>query len=322
MTKSTHRVEVVRLPAVEPHPNADSLGIVRVCGYQCVVRLGDWHEGDVAAYVQPDSVVPLSGPFAFLDRDGTGGTYRVRVVRLRGEVSQGVLVPAPPGLAPGDDAATVLGVTRYVPPETSDEDGPSPPGSGLIPVYDVESARRYAAELFRPGEMLVVHEKIHGENGRWTWQDGRLYAGSRTRWKSDDSAWAQAIRRYPEIVDWLKDHEGWTLYGELYGAVGGFPYDQRNRQRGIRFFDVLDARGRFLPLADASLVVCGPIAHQWAPLLGAIPYTTVDALLPYAEGRSTLGDHVREGCVVRPSDRDGHPRPVLKLVGDGFLMRQ
>lgn len=322
MTKSTHRVEVVRLPAIEKHPNADSLGIVRVCGYQCVVRLGDWHEGDLAAYIQPDSVVPLSGPFAFLDRDGTGGTYRVRVARLRGEVSQGVLVPAPEGMVPGDDAATALGVTRYVSPETSAEDGPPPPSSGLIPVYDVESARRYADELFVPGEMLVIHEKIHGENGRWTWHGGQLYAGSRTRWKSDDSAWAQAIRRYPAVVGWLRDHEGWTLYGELYGAVGGFPYDQRNRQRGIRFFDVLDDRGRFLTYDETWNAVSEEIAADWAPLLGAVSYSGVGDLLPYAEGKSTLGDHVREGCVIRPLHREAHPRPVLKLVGDGFLMRQ
>jgi hypothetical protein len=42
-------------------------GIVHVFGYQCVVRLGEWAEGDLAACVVPDSLVPLDRPeFAFL----------------------------------------------------------------------------------------------------------------------------------------------------------------------------------------------------------------------------------------------------------------
>jgi hypothetical protein len=81
VTKSTHRVEVVRIGTIEKHPNADSLGVVRVYGYFCCVRLADWRPGDLAAYVVPDSLVPVDHPeFRFLADASKGRSHhRVKV---------------------------------------------------------------------------------------------------------------------------------------------------------------------------------------------------------------------------------------------------
>ena len=38
-----------------PHPNADSLSIVKVWGYEVVVRSADWAGIDRAVYIVPDS---------------------------------------------------------------------------------------------------------------------------------------------------------------------------------------------------------------------------------------------------------------------------
>jgi hypothetical protein len=51
MAESTHRVEIVPVN-LEPHPNADTLSIVRVFdGYTCVVRTADWEGVPFAAYI-------------------------------------------------------------------------------------------------------------------------------------------------------------------------------------------------------------------------------------------------------------------------------
>src|SRR5437868_1923176 len=87
---SRHEVPIVRIAAVEPHPQADRLEIVRLWGYTCVVGKGQFRAGDLACYVPPDSVVPSGPPFEFL------GDHRlIRVRRYRGVVSQGLLIPAP-----------------------------------------------------------------------------------------------------------------------------------------------------------------------------------------------------------------------------------
>ena len=36
MSNSTHRVNVVKIEEIHVHPNADTLGIVYIGGYQCV----------------------------------------------------------------------------------------------------------------------------------------------------------------------------------------------------------------------------------------------------------------------------------------------
>lgn len=112
MPNSTHKVEVVKLNNIKDHPNADKLQIVEVWGYICCIQKGQFGKGDLAAYIPPDNVCDTNKPwFHFL-----GKHNRIRVKRLRGIVSQGLLVKPPFGAKEGDDVAEQLGVTHYEPP--------------------------------------------------------------------------------------------------------------------------------------------------------------------------------------------------------------
>lgn len=193
--KSTHRVEVVPV-RLEPIPGADKVALARVHGYTCVTARDQWADGALGAYVPPDSLVDPARPeFAFLARDARGdGLVRIKAKKLRGVLSFGLLVPAPPGSRAGDDVAARLGVTHYEPPvkgfggvpgtSLGGEECAGPP-LGHVPTYDVEAFRRYAHEVFTPGEPVVVTEKIHGANARYTFCGGRMYCGSRTAWKRE-----------------------------------------------------------------------------------------------------------------------------------------
>lgn len=96
---STHKIEIVKIESIDAHPDADKLGIVKIWGYQVCVGLDSWKEGDLAAYVMPDFMVPIDrSEFAFLDTGKGRSHERVRVKKLRGVLSQGLLAPAPEGL--------------------------------------------------------------------------------------------------------------------------------------------------------------------------------------------------------------------------------
>lgn len=110
---STFRCEVVPVTLL-PHPNADSLSLVQVFGFTCVVRTADWVGRDRGVYVPVDAVVPDRPEFAFLD-----GHRRIKARRLRGVFSMGLLLPAPWDAEVGDDLTEALGVTKYEPPEES-----------------------------------------------------------------------------------------------------------------------------------------------------------------------------------------------------------
>ncbi len=144
----THEAKVVRVGAILPHPNADKLEITMVGGYQVVIGKGTFKEGDLAVYVQPDSVIPQTEPFKFIWQDHVGidgvvpeKRRRITVKRLRKEYSEGLLMPvadfgykytnagwqtpnATDRLYPdsgndyifeGQDLAALIGITRWVP---------------------------------------------------------------------------------------------------------------------------------------------------------------------------------------------------------------
>lgn len=319
MSKSTHAVEVVPV-VLTPHPNADSLSIVRVHdAYQAIVRTADWQDRALGAYAPPDSVIP---PGLVPGIEG-----RVRAIRLRGLISEGLLISAPDGAQVGDDVAEVLGIGHYEPPlnaSTGGEAAPAP--SGYVPTYDVEAARRYGS-AFVVGERVISTEKIHGANGRWTFRDGVMHAGSRTEWKqrTDERGrqilWWAALDAHPEISAWCEAHPRDVLFGEVYGQVQDLKYGRNDAQ--IALFDVF-RDGAFMSHDAAREAGAG---LPWVPVLYDGPFTTVDELGQHAEGRSMMpgADHVREGCVVRPERERSHEkagRVVLKLIGRDYLTRK
>lgn len=230
MDKSTHKAEVVRIAKLEPHPNADSLSIVKPfgSGYEVVVKTSDWKPGDLAVYIVPDSMVPLDEPeFAWL-KERPEGKYnlsgrvyhRVRVARLRKVYSQGLLIKAPEGVNVGDDCAPLYGMWHYEPPVKTGSSKKMPAGSQAEPkplcnppVYDIDSIRRYA-EVMRDGEPVAVTEKIHGANCRFTAEDRGAFSfsfrdrGLSVRFGSWALTWrpVQGFRRVkmPEYMRWMR----------------------------------------------------------------------------------------------------------------------
>lgn len=325
MSNSTHRVEVVPV-VLEPHPKADSLSIVRVfAGYTVCVRTDDWRERPTGAYVPPDSIVDSARPeFSFLKTEGRD-RERIKVKRLRGVVSMGLLAPTPDGAQIGDDVAETLGVTHYEPVQQLAAGDQCDAPKGYYPVFDVESMRRYA-DAFEVGERVWVTEKIHGANGRWCFVDGEMHAGSRTTWKKRDAGviWWKAMETHPEIEEWCRANPNWTLYGEVYGQVQDLRY---GIERGVRvaLFDRLSPNGIWLGPTHARNLD-GAAALPWVPIIAeAVPFD-LEAMLALAEGKSLVpgANHVREGCVVKPMHERVHDvcgRVCLKIVGNGYLER-
>lgn len=323
---SNHKCEVIRLGPPSRHENADTLEIFRVFGWSVISKMGTWKEGDLAAYVVPDSLVDTTRPeFSFLKPRPNSTGHRIKAIRMRGVYSQGLLVPPPAGAVEGDDVAEQLGIRRYNPPEplSSGGDNEKPP-SGLAPCYDLESFQRYAATVLTEGEPIVVTEKIHGANARYTVRDGRLYCGSRTAWKLEDekSIWWKAAKKYPNLTALLAANPGFVAYGEVFGQVQDLKYGRTGVD--LMFFDLMRPDGTFLNARDAYAI----FMEYGVPMVPALEITTFDRekCLALAEGPSMVegAKHLREGCVIRPVQERVHPdfgRVVLKIVGNGYLER-
>ena len=325
--KSTHRVEVVRVEKVDKHPNADSLSIVHVWGYACVVRTSEFPVGSLAAYIVPDSIVPLDRPeFAFLKdpKRPDKKAERIRVRRFRGALSQGLLLQAPPGSKEGDDVSDILGVTRYEPPLETTTGGEleNPPEGLLVPKYDVEDIHRYPAK-FIDGEEILITEKVHGSNSCFVWYQDRMWVRARHDWRKDDpkSLWWLGSRSCPEIETWCRAHPGVVVFGECYGKVQNLKYGLENEIK-VAVFDIWD-HSRFLDVDEARSVGAG---LPWVPTVHRGPYS-FGKVVELSAGPSLVpgAKHMQEGVVVLPvRERTDLElgRVQLKCVSDEYLEKE
>lgn len=177
------KVSVVSIDDVQPHPNADRLDLAVVAGWNCVVRKGEYVKGDKVVYIPIDAVLPpeLEGKLFPIDSKVKLKNSRIRTIKLRGAISQGLVVRLDEvGLndrvAVGTDVREDLGITKYEPPASSVpshmQGAAKGPKKGNNPHFkkytDIENFKWYK-DLFAPGEPVYVSEKLHGTSARFGW---------------------------------------------------------------------------------------------------------------------------------------------------------
>lgn len=310
---STHSVNVIEIAEIVPHPNAERLEIVMVNGWQAVVKKGQFATGDRAVYIEPDYTVPTDRPeFSFLAKPGRD-RHRLKAVRLRGELSYGLLIPVPDAVASAPIGANVmadLGIARWEPEvklTMADELPQDQWPATYAPKFDVESYEKFP-HVITDGELVIVTEKVHGANARYTFTDGVFHQGSRQRWLIPDGGhiWARAAAHNPAIRRWCEANPGVVLYGEVYGNVQSLTYGLgKGEVRFIAFAAVkqgrwMDQGDLFSDLANATIPHC--------PVLHAGPFNH-DAIKRIAEMDSEVAaskGHMMEGVVVVPERERFH----------------
>lgn len=104
---------------IQPIPGADSIDVATVEGWKVVVKKDEFKVGDKVVYIEIDSIVPDIPEFEFL----RPRKFRVRTIKLRGQVSQGLIVPITilPGKYQdkevGFDVTDILKIEKYEPNE-------------------------------------------------------------------------------------------------------------------------------------------------------------------------------------------------------------
>ncbi|WP_200303660.1 RNA ligase (ATP) [Streptomyces adelaidensis] len=351
---STLRVTAEVL-TIHEHPDADALELAQVGLYRAVVAKGVYRTGDTAVYIPEQSVLPaaLIEELGLTGRLAGSGADRVKAVRLRGELSQGI-VCRPRALAEEDLSAAVtdgtdfaerLGIVKWVPPIPPTMSGEVEPAPDLLPWVDIENIQRYP-DIFTPGEPVVLTEKLHGTAGLVTYfaEDGRVQVSSK-----GFGSKSLALKEDPRNLYWRAVHSHGVaatasrlaerlgarrigIFGEVYGAgVQDLTYgaDGRRDTLGYAVFDVsaeIDGHVRRLDPAELSELLTGEL--PLVPVLYEGPYA-VDRVLGVATGRETVsgrGLHLREGVVIRPAAERYSPvtggRAIAKAVSPAYLTRK
>lgn len=100
MEDSRKLVTLKQIDSITPIPGADTIEAAHIGGWTAVVRKGEFYEGQEIFYFETDSMLPLDKePFAFLrdrgvkEKDGRE-YHRLKAMKLRGVVSDGLILPA------------------------------------------------------------------------------------------------------------------------------------------------------------------------------------------------------------------------------------
>jgi RNA ligase (TIGR02306 family) len=359
---STFDVKIRKLDRVDPHPNADRLELAVIGGYRSVVQKGTHKEGDLILYLQEDTVfrdLSIAEKLKVTTYLTGSAKNRVKAIRLRGALSQGIVVPlhaiedtlASLGFGyyefrEGMDFAEELLVEKYEEPIPLNMTGRARQWPSFLPKYEVENVKRpESMELVKAAaevhDDFVVTEKLHGTNVAFAWgpglEDGEgIYVCSRNRAlkEDEDNVYWRAAREYkiPEIVEQVlidnRGHfdstrlESFSIHGEIVG-VQDLKYGCVNGEVKFYAFDIM-YNGHFIDY-DRFVHICHHYNIPRVPELfrGKFDYEKIAALV---EGKTLVeGGHIREGGVCKQTVErmlPFSPRVVLKFVSEDYLTRK
>ena len=287
---STFAVTVNKIEVL-PHPNADLLELAKVGEYLSIVPKGKYHTGDLVAYIPEASLVPVNIQQELGVEGKLAGSAhnRVKAIRLRGILSQGLVYPARSHWNLGDDVAEELQITKYEPVIPAHLNGQvANVGHEFAFNYDIENWKKFP-DIIPDGEEVIFTEKIHGTNCRMTvvpehmsHKDcGRLFVVSKGHgkqglaFKDNDDNLKNVYLRVAKSLDmvnrldyWVNQHNApISVWGEVYGkGVQDLHYGSETTFRVFDVYIGIANQGRFMNYKEL-VKFCANVRLDIVPVL-------------------------------------------------------
>jgi RNA ligase (TIGR02306 family) len=331
-----------RIDEIRPIQGADAIEAAVIGGWVVVIKKGEFRAGDLAVYLEIDSWVPHAvAPFLSKGQEprefnGVKGE-RLRTVKLRGQVSQGLLLPIETAFPGSDrrfwwsqvnvDISERLGIQKWEAPIpaslSGDVEGVFPT---VVPKTDQERIQNLTEELktWQSNSAFTweVTEKLDGSSMTVFVHDDRVGVCSRN-WALKETAgntlWSVA-RREGLIEKVRQTGRNLALQGELIGeGIQGNPYKIKGQD--FLLFDIYDIdRGEYLgPFERRVFAETHGIKHIPVLATEMVIEEWVTGLLTMADGVSTLNPKTnREGLVFKCNTFGG---PSFKAISNKWLIK-
>ena len=338
---------IQRIWKIEPIEGADRIELAHVLGWQCVVNKGQFQPMDIAVYFEIDSFLPIRDEFEFMrsssykKTDIMGEGFRLRTMRFRGQISQGLLLPIsqfpeiPKNADVGDDVTELLGVRKWEIEERATTGGTV---IGTLP-YDIphtdETRVQEEPELIQAfaGLEYYISTKMDGSSHSiGIDENGFHVTGHNYEYKDDGSSSFYKLVKAREYQAKMEDYmkvlcmKTLTIQGELCA-----PRIQQNRLRLAKpewYVFTIRENGkrvglkRMLQICEALDITPVPIEEVDTDLPSKYP--TVEALLSRADGEYPNGGK-KEGIVIRPTEPVFCPlisaSLSMKVVSNKYLLK-
>lgn len=334
---------------------ADQIEVADVLGWKCVVKKGEYKEGDLICYIQIDVVVPETEQFEFLRER----KFRVRTIKLRKQISQGLVIPLPKGsFVEGEDITDLIGVKKYTKEQELVEDRPKKPKiwykkiwyeikfrflvklfpslktynraefpNHLVSKTDEERIQNFphVLEQFK-GKKFVVSEKLDGSSitiihEKSNFQSKFRICSRRFELFNKSNDWYRVFEstNFKEHILKLVEHyktNDIIVQGEAIGKFNGNRYGLV--QDDIRLFNIFVNKVKLSQ--DEFYSVCKRWNIPVCPYEGVVIMNyTLEEIIKISEGKSVLNNQVeREGLVYRLIE-DGSLS--FKVINNQYLLK-
>lgn len=332
--------------------NADAIELVRINGWQCVTKKGEFQVGSLGVYLEIDSIPPDTEMFRFLwtpkpKMDENGNVipvdepvtrpekYRIRTMRLRGALSQGLFLPLSAfdfadEVEESEDVTERLGVGKYEPPVPAgmgDWRGPFPAVVSKTDEMRVQSVPEVLDEM--RGRPYAITMKYDGTSATYLIDPrlGEFHACGRNHSiKDGENLYWRMARKY-DLEAVLRRCPGYAVQGEIVG-----PGVQKNplglSELSLFAFNVYDmANARYLSHDEARAFLAdnGILAVETLETGEAFGYS-LEEVLAKAEGKYPGTKNEREGIVIRPQEETFSPtlggRLSFKAISNRYLLKE
>jgi RNA ligase (TIGR02306 family) len=315
------------IDSIDPIENADAIEVATVGGWKVVVKKGEFEKEDLAIYCEIDSWIPHEiAPFLSKGKEpkefeGIKGE-RLRTVRLRGQLSQGLLLPLhslseevqeycqnidyhdPEGI----DLTEQLGIVKWepkIPAQLAGQvKGNFPEGVPKTDQERIQNVNRSTFDFYRTLSWEVT-EKLHGSSCTFYVDgEGEFHVCSRNLDLKEDenNAYWKAARKY-DIENKLKlaGLKNIAIQGELIGE--GINGNQYKSVLDFYVFDMYETKTYTYATPQMRQILAEQLGLKHVPVLvnGYIfkDDESIQSLLTLAEGKSKLNDSNREGLVFK-----------------------
>ena len=333
-----------KIDALRPIEGADTIECAIVGGWTVVAKKGEYTAGDLAVYCEIDSFIPTAiAPFLTKAGqypktfEGVEGE-RLRTMKLRGQLSQGLLLPlsvltmVDSLLFEGLDVSIPLGIIKYEAPVPAQLAGEV---RGMFPSFmpktDQERIQNLSAEFaqWQTNKLTwEVTEKLDGAsmtvyvNGD---DHGVCSRNLNLKDTEGNSLWKVAHR--DQIISAIfESGRNLAVQGEIVGeGIQGNAY--KIKGQSFYVFDIYDIdAGRYLnpverkEFCDLYGIMHVPVLAYKAELYDTLGIATIEQVLKFAEAKSVMGDITgpeREGLVFKCHERE----VSFKAISNKFLLK-
>lgn len=325
-----NKAYTVTVTEVLPHPNADRLVLAKVLGFTTVISKDSFKAGDTAIFIETDAVLTPQLEHKILGNSKIHlENGRVRAAKIRGVVSEGILVS--PLLLTQEEIDS--GVSKYDPPART---AVTPAAAvAVIPRYIDTVRLEKVPGIFSDSDIVHVTAKLHGTSVRYGWAklppNEMFICGTRNMDIGTPQIYHDVAAK-EHLAEKLKKLPGVVLFGEIIGPGIQKHYDYGcdspklylyAAMRDGKYLDYLE----FRQLAEQLSLNVVPLLRlgKWGDIRGELS-TLLDITSYPTQVETGGGCPCREGLVIGTMAERQHPltgpRTIVKYINPEYLLNR